>query len=172
MGRRRAGAPLDRHVEYYAADGTPYQWSDLFEYPKDDPARPGEASLVPRLKLGAKQDFSGYPQYSQHLPGLRKWLSRRCSIWCAYVGSRRRCSATLATFAMALALRELFRAISSDRGVVNAATIIVVLGSPLWHYGRMFTEPWLEAGASRRWPWCSVARPIFSRVLASRWACR
>ncbi|HWZ90870.1 MAG TPA: hypothetical protein VNW92_18540, partial [Polyangiaceae bacterium] len=145
-GRRRAGAPLDRHVEYYAADGTPYQWSDVFEYPKDDPARPGEASLVPRLKPGAKQDFSGHPQYSQHPPGLAlllapvlypvrgtRWVEHLAVLWAA-----------LATFVMALALRELFRSVSSDRGVVNAATIVTVLGSPLWHYGRMlFTEPWL-----------------------------
>jgi hypothetical protein len=45
---------------------------------------------------------------------------------------------------MALGVRELFRSVSSDAGIVNTATLVTVLGSPLWHYGRMlFTEPWL-----------------------------
>jgi hypothetical protein len=146
IGRGRAGAPLDRHVEWYAADGMPYEWSQIFEYEKADPSGAAPQSLLPHLKANAKEDFTGRPQYSQHPPGLAVLLAPvlypfRGTRWVEHLAVL---FSALATFAMALCLRSLFRIVSSDAGVVNTATLVAVLGGPLWHYGRMlFTEPWL-----------------------------
>ena len=61
------------------------------------------------------------------------WVEHLAIVW-----------STLATLACALLLRELLRGLSSDRGLVNATTLLAILGSPTWHYGRMlFSEPWL-----------------------------
>ena len=146
LGPGRAGAPLDRHVEYYSADGKPYGWSEVFQYPRSEHARPGEVPPIPELKPGARRDFIGRAQYSQHPPGLAVLLAPalypvRGTRWVEHLAVL---LSALATFALALGVRELFRLVSRDSGIVNAATLVTVLGSPLWHYGRtLYTEPWL-----------------------------
>jgi hypothetical protein len=139
LGPGRAGAPLDRHLQYYGLDGKPYGWSALFEYP------PGPASVA-RLRPGVPQYWADRPQYSQHPIGLAVLLAPllyvvRGTPWVEHLAVM---LAALATFGTALCVRQLFRAVSNRAGIVNAATLVTVLGSPLWHYGRtLFSEPWL-----------------------------
>jgi hypothetical protein len=146
LGRGRAGAPLDHHVEWYAADGTPYEWSEILEYPPERPTQHGESVSLPHLKPGAKHDFRAFPEYSQHPLGLAVVLAPalyavRGTRWVEHFAV---VLSALATLGMALGVRQLFGCVSDQPGVVNAATIVTVLGSPVWHYSRMlFTEPWL-----------------------------
>ncbi|HEY4103607.1 MAG TPA: hypothetical protein VGM44_06935 [Polyangiaceae bacterium] len=146
VGRGRAGVPLDRHVEWYGADGKPYEWSQIFEYEKLDPAQPQLRAQVPRLKPGAQSEFVGRPQYSQHPPGLAALLTPvlypfRGTRWVEHFALF---FAEISGFLLALAVRAVYRTLSSDRGLVNTATLITVLCSPLWYYGRtLFSEPWL-----------------------------
>jgi hypothetical protein len=145
LGAERSGAPLDHQVSWYAPDGSWHQWGRVFEY-ASDPASSDGLALMPSIKPGARSEFSTRPQYSQHPPGLPLLLAAplypvRGTIWVEHLAL---VLTALGTLAMALFLRELFRAVSDDAGVVNAATLLAVLGSPTWHYGRMlFTEPWL-----------------------------
>ncbi|HEX3776761.1 MAG TPA: hypothetical protein VHV51_19955 [Polyangiaceae bacterium] len=146
VGRGRAGVPLDRHVEWYAANGKPYEWSQIFEYPKLDPARSELRAQVPRLQPGAPSEFVGRPQYSQHPPGLAVLLAPvlfpfRGTRWVEHFALF---FAEFSGFLLALSVRAVYRTLSSDSGLVNSATLITVLCSPLWYYGRtLFTEPWL-----------------------------
>jgi hypothetical protein len=145
VGALHAGTPLDHQVAWYAPDGSWHEWDQVFEFAKD-PAGPNGLRLMPSLKRGASAGFQTRPQFSQHPVGLPLLLAPllypvRGTLWVEHLAIL---FGTVATFAMALFLRQLFRRVSSDNGVVNAATLLAVLGSANWHYGRMlFTEPWL-----------------------------
>jgi len=145
LGAERSGAPLDHQVSWYAPDGSWHEWDKEFEYAKD-PARADGLQLLPTLKPGASAELAGRRQYSQHPPGLPVLLAPvlypfRGTIWVEHLAI---VLTALATLVMALYLRQLLRVVSNDDGVVNAATLLIVLASPAWHYSRMlFTEPWL-----------------------------
>jgi hypothetical protein len=164
VGALRAGAPLDHQVAWYAPDGSWHEWDQVFEFAKD-PTGPNGLSLMPRLKRGASAEFQTRPQFSQHPVGLPLLLAPllypvRGTLWVEHLAIL---LGTGATFAMALFLRQLFRSISPDNGVVNAATLLAVLGSANWHYGRMlFTEPWLALFAVGALALCTRREAFFS----------
>lgn len=142
----RAGAPLDRQVAFFTADGKWRGWEEVFEYPKDSAGKPLPAPTMPQLKPGAPPELLGAPQYSQHPAGLPLLLAPLLlpfagTTWVEHLAVL---ASMLATLGTALALRELFRSVTPSAAVANGAALLAVLGSPLWHYGRMlFCEPWL-----------------------------
>jgi len=146
IGVGRVGAAIDHQIAWYGADGRWRGWDEVYDYPRDAQGKAVPPPTLPARKPGAPSEFDGRPQYSQHPPGLplllaplvyvargTRWVEHLSLVW-----------STLATLGCALALRELLRGLSSNRGLVNATTLLAILGSPTWHYGRMlFTEPWL-----------------------------
>jgi len=150
VGLGRIGAPLDHQVAWYGADGRFRGWDSVYDYVRDAHGQALPPPRLPEVKPNAPHEFEGKPQYSQHPPGLAtllavlvypargtRWVEHLSIVW-----------STLATLACALLLRELLRGLSNDRGMVNAVTLLAILGSPIWHYGRMlFCEPWLALSA-------------------------
>jgi hypothetical protein len=146
IGVGRIGAAIDHQVAWYGADGRWRGWDSVYDYARDESGKAVPPPALPERKAGAPVEFDGKPQYSQHPPGLplllaplvylargTAWVEHLAIVW-----------STLATLACALLLRELLRGLSSNRGLVNATTLLSILGSPTWHYGRMlFSEPWL-----------------------------
>jgi hypothetical protein len=141
-----AGAAIDHQVAWYDQAGRWRGWDSVYGYARDAHGQPLPPPALAVLKPGAPSEFEGKPQYSNHPPGLPLLLAplvypARGSAWVEHLAI---VWSTLATFACALLLRELLRGFSSDRGLVNATTLLAILGSPTWHYGRMlFSEPWL-----------------------------
>jgi len=146
IGVGRSGAAIDHQVAWYGADGRWRGWDSVYDYAHDTQGKAVPPPALPEPKPGVSTEFEGKPQYSQHPPGLALLLAAlvypaRGTAWVEHLSIV--CS-TLATLAYALLLRELLRGLSSDRGLVNATTLLAILGSPSWHYGRMlFSEPWL-----------------------------
>ena len=146
VGVGRAGAALDHQVAWYGADGRWRGWDSVYDYARDAHGQALPPPALPELKPGAPHEFAGKPQYSQHPPGLALLLAplvypARGTAWVEHLSL---VWSTLATLACALSLRQLLRQFSNDRGLVNAVTLLAILGSPTWHYGRMlFCEPWL-----------------------------
>lgn len=147
VGLGRIGAAIDHQVAWYGADGRWRGWDSVYDYARDAHGQAYPPPRLPELKPDAPREFEGKPQYSQHPPGLPLLLAplvypARGTAWVEHLSI---VWSTLATFACALMLRELLRGLSSDRGLVNAVTLLAILGSPTWHYGRMlFSEPWLS----------------------------
>jgi hypothetical protein len=145
IGAGRAFAPLDHQVSWYAADGSWHEWDKTYEYLKD-PGQPDGLAPMPSLRPGASAEFATRPQYSQHPVGLPVLLAPflypfRGTVWVEHLAIT---LTVVGTFLMALFLRQLFRALSDDMGMVNAAVVLAVLTSPTWHYSRsLFSEPWL-----------------------------
>ena len=175
LGLGRALAPAEHQTGWYGADGRFHTWSSLFSYPTDAQGKPAPSPAPPQLRPGASREFSGKPEYSQHPLGLplllapllypvrgTRWVEHLSLLWSA-----------LAVFASALFLRQLLRGFSKDAALVNAATLLAVLGSPTWHYGRtLFCEPRLTlsavgalALATRRnaFFWLAASSPSVSR---------
>ncbi|MEI9942355.1 MAG: hypothetical protein WDO69_34490 [Pseudomonadota bacterium] len=150
IGVGRIGAAIDRQVVWYDAAGNWRQWITVYDYARDAHGQALPAPALPERKLGAPSEFDGKPQYSQHPPGLALLLAAlvypaRGTAWVEHLSI---VWSTLATLACALMLRELLRGLSNDRGLVNATTLLAILGSPTWHYGRtLFSEPWLALSA-------------------------
>lgn len=150
IGVGRIGAPIDHQVAWYGQDGKWRGWDTVYTYARDAEGKTVPPPALPEHKPGAPSEFDDKPQYSQHPAGLALLLApfvyvARGTAWVEHLAVI--CS-TLATFACALLLRELLRGLSKDRGVVNATTLLAILGSPTWHYGRMlFCEPWLALSA-------------------------
>jgi hypothetical protein len=146
LGAGRIGAAIDHQVAWYGADGRWRGWDSVYDYARDEHGKAVLPPALPKRKPGAPSEFEGKPQYSQHPPGLPLLLAplvypARGSAWVEHLAI---VWSTLATLACALLLRELLRGLSNDRGLVNATTLLAILGSPTWHYGRMlFSEPWL-----------------------------
>jgi hypothetical protein len=146
VGVGRAGAAIDHQVAWYDADGHFRGWDSVYDYRRDDQGKALAPPTLPELKPEAPLAFEHQPQYSQHPPGLALLLAplvylARGTAWVEHLSI---VWSTLATLACALLLRQLLAGISSDRGLVNATTLLAILGSPIWHYGRMlFCEPWL-----------------------------
>ena len=146
IGAGRVGAAIDHQVAWYDAQGRWWGWESVFAYARDAQGKPVPPPALPEHKPGAPTEFDDKPQYSMHPPGLPLLLAplvypARGSVWVEHLAI---VWSTLATFACALLLRELLRGLSNDRTLVNATTLLAILGSPLWHYGRMlFCEPWL-----------------------------
>ncbi|HYP78079.1 MAG TPA: hypothetical protein VER12_19035 [Polyangiaceae bacterium] len=146
IGVGRIGAAIDHQVAWYGADGRWRGWESVYDYPRDERGKAVAPPTLPVRKPGASSEFEGKPQYSQHPPGLALVLAplvyaARGSAWVEHLAI---VWSTLATLACALLLRELLRGLSNDRGLVNATTLLAILASPTWHYGRMlFSEPWL-----------------------------
>jgi len=146
IGVGRAGAAIDHQVAWYGADGSLRNWDSVYYYARDARGKALPPPTLPERKPDAPSEFEGKPQYSQHPPGLPLLLAplvypARGTAWVEHLSI---VWSTLATLACALLLRELLRGLSSDRGLVNATTLLAILGSPTWHYGRtLFTEPWL-----------------------------
>jgi len=141
----RAGAPLDHQVAWYDKDGHWRGWDTVYEFARDAQGQVPPKTLAV-LRAGAPTEFEGKPQYSNHPPGLPLLLApllypARGSAWVEHLAI---VWSTLATLACAWLLRELLRGLSNDRALVNATTLLAILASPTWHYGRMlFSEPWL-----------------------------
>jgi hypothetical protein len=146
IGVGRIGAPIDHQIAWYDAKGRWWGWESVYAYARDEQGKTVPAPALPERKADAPSEFDGKAQYSQHPPGLPLLLAplvyvARGSAWVEHLAI---VWSTLATLACGLLLRELLRGLSSDRGLVNAATLLAILGSPSWHYGRMlFCEPWL-----------------------------
>lgn len=146
IGAGRSGAAIDHQVSWFGEDGRRRSWDSVYSYGRDAEGKAWPPPRLPERKPEAPSEFEGKPQYSQHPPGLPLLLAplvypARGSVWVEHLAI---VWSTLSTFACALMLRELLRGLSSDRGLVNATTLLAILGSPLWHYGRMlFSEPWL-----------------------------
>ncbi|HEY6081802.1 MAG TPA: hypothetical protein VIW29_23460 [Polyangiaceae bacterium] len=146
----RVGAPLDHQVAFFDADGKWRNWDKVFEYPKAADGKILPAPTQPQLKPGAPPELLHAPQYSQHPAGLPLLLAPVLlpfagTTWVEHLAVL---ASTLATLGTALALRELFRALTPSLAIANGAALLVVLGSPLWHYGRtLFCEPWLALSA-------------------------
>jgi hypothetical protein len=146
VGVGRIGAAIDHQIAWYGADGHWRGWDSVYDYARDARGQALPPPTLPEPKPGATREFEGKAQYSQHPPGLPLLLSPlvypvRGTAWVEHLSI---VWSTLATLACALMLRELLRGLSNDRGLVNATTLLAILGSPTWHYGRMlFCEPWL-----------------------------
>lgn len=150
VGVGRAGAAIDHQIAWYGADGRFRGWDSVYDYARDARGQALPAPSLPQPRPGATREFYGKPQYSQHPPGLALLLAplvyaARGTAWVEHLAIL---WSTLATLACAFFLRDLLRGLSSDRGLVNAVTLLAILGSPTWHYGRMlFCEPWLALSA-------------------------
>lgn len=146
IGVGRIGAAIDHQIAWYGTDGSWRGWDSVYDYARDASGKALPPPTLPERKPDAPREFEGKPQYSQHPPGLPLLLAplvypARGTAWVEHLSI---VWSTLATLACALLLRELLRGLSSDRGLVNATTLLAILASPTWHYGRMlFTEPWL-----------------------------
>ena len=190
-----AGAAIDHQVAWYDSKGGRWGWDSVYEYARDGKGKPLPAPALPERKPGVPSEFDGKPEYSQHPPGLPLLLAplvypARGSAWVEHLAIF---WSTLTTLACALLLRELLRGLSNNRGLVNATTLLAVLGSPTWHYGRMlFSEPWLAMcavgaltfatrknaffiaglfialGIQMKPPFALVAAPLFIDRLVSR----
>lgn len=150
IGLGRAGTPIDHQIAWYDERGHFRGWDTIYDYPRDAQGEPLPPPTLPQPKPGATLEFEGRPQYSQHPPGLAlllaplvypargtRWVEHLSLLWSA-----------LATLGCALFVRELVRGFSKDAATVNAATLLIILGSPTWHYGRvLFVEPWLALSA-------------------------
>ena len=151
IGAGRIGAAIDHQVSWFGADGRRRSWESVYAYARDADGKTVPPPRLPERKPDAPNEFEGKPQYSQHPPGLPLLLAplvypARGSAWVEHLSI---VWSTLATLACALMLRELLRGLSKDRGLVNATTLLAILGSPAWHYGRMlFSEPWLTLCAT------------------------
>jgi hypothetical protein len=145
-GATFAAHPLDHHTLWFAADGTRWPWYRVFEMPTpDDP--PIEGLPAPPRKLpGVTVDFSDRAERSSHPAGLALLVAPFAAPFrgTRFVEPLALILTALVTAATAFFTRRLFRLFSRDDAVVDAATIVAVLGTPLWAYGRIFvTEPWL-----------------------------
>jgi hypothetical protein len=146
VGAGRIGVGIDHQVAWYDSKGGWWGWVDVYDYARDAKGKPVPPPALPERKPGAPSEFDGKPQYSQHPAGLPLLLAplvypARGSAWVEHLAIF---WSTLATLACALLLRELLLGMSNHRGLVNVTTLLAILGSPTWHYGRMlFCEPWL-----------------------------
>jgi len=148
-GRAFAGQPLDHHTVWFSKDGVRHHWFQEFEVPEDAEGTPTGAPH-PRQGITPEADRV---ERSTHPPGLVFLLAPllypfRGTRWVEHLALF---VSPLVIFATALFVREIFRIFSASPRVVIAATLVTILGSPLWHYARtFFTEPWLalfSAGA-------------------------
>ena len=143
-GQNFAGRPLDHHVVWFAQDGVRWPWSRVYELPRE-PATPGHGAAPPRPIPGAP-DFRAQPEHSSHPPGLAFLVAPLVAVvrGTRFVEPAVLLLTALVTLATAAFTRRLFRVLSDDEGVVNVATLVTLLGTPLWSYSRtFFTEPWL-----------------------------
>ncbi|HYQ04196.1 MAG TPA: hypothetical protein VER96_36240 [Polyangiaceae bacterium] len=146
VGAGRIGVGIDHQVAWYDSKGVFWGWVQVYDYERNAKGKPVPPPALPQRLPGAPSEFDGKPQYSQHPPGLPLLLAplvypARGTAWVEHLAIF---WTTLATLATALLFRELLRGISDNRGLVNTTTLLMILGSPIWHYGRMlFSEAWL-----------------------------
>jgi hypothetical protein len=143
-GRNFAGRPLDHQIVWYTENGVRWPWGRVYELPPDGASR--EQGASPPRHIPGAPDFRTQPEYSAHPPGLAFLVAplvaplRKTPL----VEPTVLLVTALITFVTAVFTRRLFRVFSDDTGVVNVATLLTILGTPLWAYSRaLFTEPWL-----------------------------
>jgi hypothetical protein len=139
-GLNFAGRPLDHQVVWYTETGARWPWGRVYELPPDG------ASGEPPRHIPSAPEFRTEPEYSAHPPGLALLLAPLVAAVrnTALVEPAALLLTALITLVTAAFTRRLFRVFSDDAGVVNVATLLTILGTPLWAYSRaLYTEPWL-----------------------------
>lgn len=140
-GRNFAREPLDHHTVWFTPGGQRWPWFNVYKLE----AGPGPQGSI-TLRPGVPECLATTAEYSWHPPGLPLLLATvlwpvRGTRWTEPAALLLTALVTLAT---ALFTQRLFRLFVEDERSVRVATLVAVLGSPLWAYSRLlFTEPWL-----------------------------
>ncbi len=149
--------PLPPHSIYYF-NGRIYGWIHFFETDPERWIRDESGGLTAPLRAalpdttlppGAVTERT--PQYTQHSPGLpillgtflKPFRSERYTEPAAILFS------ALAIFLTGLFLKDLCCLFSTKKWAVHSSVLLIMLGSPLWHYSRtLYTEAYLALFAT------------------------
>ncbi len=143
-GKKFAGLPLERHVASNL-NGRRIVSEEIYEnldkWKRDEKGHP-----VPVLKPGVPSDISSLPEYSVHPSGIAYLLAP--FLWIAkgtpYLEPLALFLANLSVILSVFLFRGVISRYTKDAVLINLATFLVFIGTPIWAYGRtLFTEPFL-----------------------------
>ncbi len=143
-GIRFAKKPLN-HQTYFKLNGKQRSWIEFYDRWKWTIDSSGFPAPVPIVDDISQAAFS--PEYSVHPPGMAFVLAPFIFFFKAVPFLIEPLSLALtgaAVFFIFVFLSLLLRRFTPDRPAADIVASIIVLGSPLWHYGRvLYTEAFL-----------------------------